>query len=416
MIRRSSPAGKAINLFFSPVLEHGGIETLIVRFSRWLVAQGETVIIVTERKGSLVNGLDPRVILLEGGTETAIATTLRRQQGPASDGREIRSFSFNSKTLIRQLVFHCRYARDARLLSGVFHDCAYIPGKRLPGPATGINWAFDRILPDRAKWFMNGAVKRAHELRFSREFHDALVAPLPVTVPEGPARERQPKAFQVLSVGRLVPWKGYNLAMPQKIAELRAAGFPVEWVVAGDGPARGGMIERVRALGVENHVRFLGTVPYDQLSSLFLTAWAFVGVGTSLVEAAAAGVPAICSVASSGDSCYGLADEVPEPFCVGERVPGAPLRDLGAELKRALELDEEDYRRISGRMIQYSQCFSVDAVGRALLNWMDSSSEGTNLVDCSLGRKRALSLLKMYQDSFRPTVLRSIGIQENIRR
>ena len=112
-------------------------------------------------------------------------------------------------------------------------------------------------------------------------------------------------AFRLLFVGRLVERKGLTHLL-DALASLRAR-RPVRLDVVGDGPLRGPLEERSRALGLGELVRFRGFVPESDLSAAFAEADAFVlpavedakgdveGLGVVLIEALMHGVPVIAS-------------------------------------------------------------------------------------------------------------------------
>lgn len=78
------------------------------------------------------------------------------------------------------------------------------------------------------------------------------IAPLPT----------DPPVF--LCLGRLVDWKGFDVAIAAFAGLLRA--FPrARLIVAGDGPARAGLEAQVKALGIEPAVAFRGWVPPEQV-------------------------------------------------------------------------------------------------------------------------------------------------------
>jgi glycosyltransferase involved in cell wall biosynthesis len=91
------------------------------------------------------------------------------------------------------------------------------------------------------------------------------------------------------------------------VALLKERGVPVYLELAGDGPLRGAISERVRDLGLQDDVEFLGIVPHGQLlESLAHGQWHVVvqpsivtqageqeGIPVALIEAASCGVPLV---------------------------------------------------------------------------------------------------------------------------
>jgi phosphatidylinositol alpha-1,6-mannosyltransferase len=108
----------------------------------------------------------------------------------------------------------------------------------------------------------------------------------------------------VISVGRLEPYKGIDVAL-ESIARLRRRGVDVSYLVVGTGKKRAGYRRMAADLGIGEAVRFIGSVPDADLPPLYNLAMAYVGVsrraqrsrvegfGVALAEASACGLPVI---------------------------------------------------------------------------------------------------------------------------
>lgn len=98
------------------------------------------------------------------------------------------------------------------------------------------------------------------------------------------------------SVGRLVPVKNYSLLLTA-VAALDRENLVA--VLVGDGPARAGLEDLAKTLGIGHQVRFLGH--RDDITSLLAAMDIFVlpstheGMSNTLLEAMASGVPSIAS-------------------------------------------------------------------------------------------------------------------------
>lgn len=104
--------------------------------------------------------------------------------------------------------------------------------------------------------------------------------------------------YTVLSVGRLVPWKGFSLlidTMPRLLARIPDARL----LIAGEGPEREALEEKVRTLGLGEHVVLLGKLSqknlfeYIKASDVFVLNTAYEGFSHQILEVAALGIPII---------------------------------------------------------------------------------------------------------------------------
>lgn len=108
----------------------------------------------------------------------------------------------------------------------------------------------------------------------------------------------------VLSVGRLVQRKGFDVAL-RAFAAHRKAGGTAQYVLAGEGPERQALKALADELGVGEHVRFAGAVNEQTKLALYALCDVFVmpnrllnsvdweGFGIVFLEAARAGKPSI---------------------------------------------------------------------------------------------------------------------------
>jgi phosphatidyl-myo-inositol dimannoside synthase len=118
---------------------------------------------------------------------------------------------------------------------------------------------------------------------------------------------REPAARPtILTVARLRErYKGHDVLI-RALPLIRARVPDVEWVVIGDGPLRPALEELARSVGVERHVRFLGSVGDRERDAWLARAHVFAlpsrlpgeglageGFGIVFLEAAASGLPVV---------------------------------------------------------------------------------------------------------------------------
>ena len=136
--------------------------------------------------------------------------------------------------------------------------------------------------------------------------------------------------LRLVSIGSLIHRKGYDLLI-KAVAECpQRDGLKVK--IIGDGPQRDDLRTLCRSLGVESRVEFMGELNPDEVrrelshSDIFVLASRSEGRPNALIEAVAAGLPAI----SSGlDGILGLVEQGANGWVF-------PVEDIGA-LKACLE-------------------------------------------------------------------------------
>ena len=141
--------------------------------------------------------------------------------------------------------------------------------------------------------------------------------------------------FRLISIGRLIHWKGFQLGL-SAFAELHRR-FPAsEYWLIGDGPERKRLERLVQKLGITTSVRFWGSMARQQVLEKLMECDVLVhpslhdSGGWVCVEAMAAGRPVICL------DLGGPAAQVTEE--TGIKVPATSpeqvVRDLAAAMNR----------------------------------------------------------------------------------
>jgi len=129
-----------------------------------------------------------------------------------------------------------------------------------------------------------------------------VVAPNGIEMPHVPSREDARRVLAIngitfVSIGRLVPWKGFSFLIslvPKITGNL---------IIIGDGPDRKKLAECAAELGVSDRVFFAGSLPKEKMSAYcaaadaFLLNTAYEGFSHQILEAMAIGVPIITTMA-----------------------------------------------------------------------------------------------------------------------
>jgi hypothetical protein len=222
---------------------------------------------------------------------------------------------------------------------------------------------------------MNEGCLEGHRQRFGYRLERRLLVPLPMHFPAVARSRPVVDGCIILTVARLVEVKGYVEGLIRDFAELSALqGSSNRLVIVGDGPCRL-RFERAAAMhGISSQVDFAGSVPYAALNEYYNRADIYVGMGTTVLEAASLGVPAIVAIAHTRDfttsGLFGADDglDLGEPY---SRAPLLPGRRLLRELMMSAGA-----RKSAGAVGQakvHAQ-FEQDVVMREFLRVLDQNA------------------------------------------
>lgn len=128
--------------------------------------------------------------------------------------------------------------------------------------------------------------------------HVVYNAPPPFPEPETLARPQEVVRPYLVTVARLVPWKGID-ALIRALARLRAEGSELRLVVVGDGPEEANLRTLSTELGLSDYVLFTGRLSHGTAPAYIAHAEAFVldtryeGFSHVILEAFALRVPVL---------------------------------------------------------------------------------------------------------------------------
>jgi glycosyltransferase involved in cell wall biosynthesis len=176
---------------------------------------------------------------------------------------------------------------------------------------TAPKWVFDGYLRTVGRWTFDGADVAFCYTDEDRDRLRGLGVSAPIAVvsngidterftPNGPEDERVTGDPAVLFVGRLVEGKRPSDALAA-FERLRERAPDAGLTVCGDGPLREGLERSVRERGLDEAVRFLGHVAYEEMPAVYRAADALVlsseaeGLPRTVLEAMATDVPVVTS-------------------------------------------------------------------------------------------------------------------------
>jgi glycosyltransferase involved in cell wall biosynthesis len=236
-----------------------------------------------------------------------------------------------------------------------------------PPPVAAATWLLERPVPFvfRGKRVIAVSASTKEDLvtrGLLRELIDVIPNGIDVAFYTPDERARAPEPT-ILFLGRLKEYKRVDLLI-DALAELARRGSAARLEVAGDGEELAALRARVRRLGLEERVSFLGFLGEEGKRAALRRAWVHAltspkeGWGISNLEAAACGTPSVAS-----DS-PGLRESVVDGE-TGILVPHGDVTALAAALGRLL--DDVELRTRMGRAARaFAEGFSWDASAQAV--------------------------------------------------
>ncbi|MCJ7719129.1 glycosyltransferase family 4 protein [Candidatus Bathyarchaeota archaeon] len=162
-----------------------------------------------------------------------------------------------------------------------------------------------------------------------------------------PARlEERSEECEILYTGSLYPLKGVH-DLIRAIANVRKHGLKANLTIVGEGQQKEALTALTRALGIEEHVKFEGFVPYSNMPSYYKRSDIFCfptlgePFGKAVIEAMACGKPVIAT--NVGGPAEIIQDEVD-----GLLVPPSNPEAIALQITRLIE-DKNERRRLGER-------------------------------------------------------------------
>ncbi len=180
-------------------------------------------------------------------------------------------------------------------------------------------------------------------------------------------RARYPGRKIVFALGRLVPYKGFQVL----INAATRLGPEYQILIGGTGPMREALERQIVELGVQDRVQLLGFIPPEDLPNYFGACHAFVmssnqkteAFGIVQIEAMSCGKPVISTRISHSGVSWVNQDGVS-----GLNVPPDDPKNLAFAIKRICD-DKQNYRKFSaGAMQRYEEFFTSRQMIDKILN------------------------------------------------
>jgi 1,2-diacylglycerol 3-alpha-glucosyltransferase len=382
---------------YDNVYTMGGIQTWLTRTVPRLRAAGHEVALLTRPRGrswdvgsETIDELSKHATIHVGPARWFQAP---RAVEPPLVGADV-LFACNLQALLVCAQLQQRLLPDAKVMAGVFHPREYCS----KGPLLERRWGqhlserLMRRLPLENQVFITKGTAWQMGQCLGRDLSSAPVLPIPVDTDRlQPPRQRRVQPGKVVSIARLTPEYGHHDQMIRVIRELRDQGHDFTYHAYGDGPARVALEDEVRRLGVGDAVFFPGSLPYERFGEALADAFAFIGTATSMVEAAACGVPTLVAIAANpGPLTHGFFQDTSDDE-FGGYVPDHP-RSRSPIAERLLWLagcSELEYAEVGRASRARAEQFDLSSLMPRLVDILEGGARSTvsiSGVDRALGR------------------------------
>ena len=302
-----------INNEFPPI--GGGGSTVTKYAIKHLVKAGHDVVLITSRYKDL-----PKREIVDGAEVIRIPAIRRYKDfcsqwelvifGVAAAGYTI-GYTLRHKVDFIQAYFAVPagwVAWIVKMIRGIPYS-VYFGGSDIPGANPSRYKMIYPILTPLLKAIWRGAEFRtvcSAELAKLGQASDAnsefLVIPNGVEVERfAPIKRECNSKVRILFIGRLIPRKGFQRVVSALPEVKKLARVPFEVEVVGTGSHRENLDEAASKLGVSDLIRYVGTVPYEELEKAYQFADIFVltslseGMPSVILEAMGCGLPIIAS-------------------------------------------------------------------------------------------------------------------------
>lgn len=377
-------------LLYGP-LRTGGIETLIVRLANHYADRNFNVVLFCGDGGTLLPLIRKSVTVTTYNRTSELIVASRKIARDIQINSTILMVTFDPISAARGLALDVALRKKLKIkhVSGVFHPRAYfMSGERRDRVL--LNYLVARAIGLDNLFFMNEECRSTHSARWKRNLSSSPILSLPISYQERKWVCRRSETLHVVSVGRLVNFKSYNLGIAKIVSECRERGVHLRWAIYGEGPLEDQMRHEISRLGVQDKIVFFGSLSYEMYSETISKYDIFVGMGTAALEASMLGVPTICATVDEPSSSYGYIYELPFGN-VGEKIYGRPTNPIGDLVARYNLMPDSQRESVSDLCREYSKRYGIPEFVNSLESLKENYS-GHNFQ----GRKYMVSLLYIF--------------------
>ncbi|MGB4225854.1 MAG: glycosyltransferase [Candidatus Dechloromonas phosphoritropha] len=373
-------------------LRTGGIETLIVRVANFFVSSGARVSVCCDSVGELDSMLEDQVNVICYSETSDLIRSISAHLGDIRIGSHVLIMSFDAISAARGLMVETVFPKNLQVihLSGIFHPRAYFMTSER-ADRVFLNHLVANAVGREQLYFMNLECRESHSKRWNADFSTSPVLALPINILEPTWQSSNKANVRVVSVGRLVDFKSYNLGVARIVSDCLNRGIQVTWDIYGDGPLRSLIEAEIETLGVAGNVRLMGVLEYSSFPEIVVNYDLFVGMGTAALEAAMLGVPTICVTIDEATRCYGYLHELPHGN-VGELQEYPPTLELADLIQEYSESAQEWRSNFSQQCHAAAERYGIPVFAEALIKMaVNTHASPTRLVKRLVGELYCLA-------------------------
>jgi glycosyltransferase involved in cell wall biosynthesis len=355
---------------YGNMYDWGGIQTLLVRLAPRLRALGHDVSLLTRPRRGPWDVTSAVLDQIAASATVHVADdnwlkTPRRALRSAALGPADVIVACDLRALMLTSMIQRYVLPGAGVVAAVFAPREYCWKRALLHRpwlrhlSTGI---IRRVPLENLMFATDGMVRQTGDCA-GRDLTGAPVLPLTIdtqSLRQSPHRRIDRR--KIVSVARLAPYYTHHREMVGVIRELRGAGHDFSYHVYGEGPESGALEAEAHRLGVADALFLHGAIPYERFAEAVSDAFAYIGLGTALIEAAACGVPALVAI-----------DSIPRPVCygfiqdttgndIGGYVPGHREYPIAERIRWLADLPEDQYREVAERSRQRAEEFDTSVL------------------------------------------------------
>jgi len=345
-------------------LDIGGVETLLVRLIPQLAARNVSVtLLLLQRKVNeeFYDSLQPYCKIKF--FDSAFPFTRRHLRDFLGEEPDVAYYTINQAFVFGSWLL-TRAGYSTKPVLGAYQTeifCAL--AKPWHYHRKIVQNAIRKSIPATSVVFGNTAGRDFHEERLGVNLHESPIVRLFVDVEKYKFIERAdlPRK-KLVSIGRISPYKTYNFTILPVVKKLVDMGHDLEWDIYGDGEDFDKLREQVGVMGLETRVRLHGVLSYSKFQHVLDDAFLFIGSGTSLIEAAACGVPALTTIEYATDAtCYGFISEV-QGFNLIEPSLDKKIFPIEEKILELIHADRQSYERLQQECYQKAMSYSGSSV------------------------------------------------------